>query len=64
MEKNKIFYLALLLAAVLIIGFYGFIFGSMYIFFHSYDDPLYEAGEQKGAAFCGGCHQEIYNQWL
>ena len=57
-------FIALLLAAVLIVGFYGFIFANLYLFFHSYDEPLYEVGGQKGAAFCGGCHQEIYNQWL
>ena len=64
MEKKRVIFIALLLATVLIVGFYGFIFANLYLFFHSYDEPLYEVGGQKGAAFCGGCHQEIYNQWL
>jgi hypothetical protein len=25
--------------------------------------PRYEVGEQRGAEFCGGCHQEIYAAW-
>lgn len=64
MEIKKILSISLLLIVFLIVGYYGFIFGSMYMFFHSYDEPFYEAGEQRGAAYCGGCHQEIYNQWL
>ena len=64
MEKKRVISIALLFAVVLIVGFYGFIFANLYLFFHSYDEPLYEVGGQKGAAFCGGCHQEIYNQWL
>lgn len=26
-------------------------------------EPRYEVGEQKGARYCGECHQEIYDQW-
>lgn len=64
METKKILSISLLLVVILVVGYYGFIFGSTYMFFHSYDKPFYEAGEQKGAAYCGGCHQEYYNQWL
>lgn len=64
MNKRKLFYTAVLLVAFIIVAYYTAIFGMVYVFFHSYDEPRYEVGEQKGAAFCGGCHQEIYNQWL
>ena len=64
MDKKKLFIGILLLVLVLIIGFYGFIFGSVYMYFQEQSEPRYEVGEYKGAAFCGKCHQEIYNQWL
>lgn len=27
------------------------------------NQPRYELGEHKGAAFCGSCHQEIFEEW-
>ena len=36
---------------------------SMYSEIQAMKKPKYEVGEQRGAKFCGECHDEIYKEW-